>query len=253
MNKYALQNRVEFVLISAVLLLLSVSVSISAQEQKGPQEIDVVWSKSDGIRPEIFFSNYTSGSWSEPEMISDDYFDNLHPVIDRDSQGVRWVFWRAYDSLKTEIRYTKGSSGEWAENKALSDTMPSNNAPSVVIDTSDTVWVVWSANSGGLDDIYFSMHADGDWSKPALLHETNNSADVLPVIELNQEQQPLVSWKRMQDGSYVNMTSQYDGSAWSEPGVMQDAVAQDSAEASEDLIELPDFIDNGGIVFIRSY
>jgi hypothetical protein len=247
MNRYASCKYIETFILTAAFLVLSSTVSRAAQE------IDVVWSQSDGIRPEIFFTSSTGGSWSEPVMLSDDYYDNLHPVIDRDSQGTRWVFWRAYDNQKTEIRYTTGSSGNWEETKPLSEALQANNAPSVVIDAADTVWVVWSANDGGMDDIYYAVHKDGNWSKPAQLHETNDVPDILPVIELNDEQLPQVTWKRMEGGRYLAVTSSYDGSGWSEPVLRQDGEQPDDDKVGEEVIELPDFVSNSGLVFVRTY
>ena len=253
MNRYALHTLIGVTTTCVVFILLATIGSGFAQESDPLKEIDVVWSQSDGIRPEIFYTSRAAGNWSEPEMVTDDYYDNMHPVIDRDSNGVRWLFWSAYDSQRTEIRYTSGSSGEWQGSGTLADTMAANNAPSVVIGKDDTIWVVWAGNDGGLDDIYYASGVAGKFSETNRLHGPNESPDVLPVVELNENDLPVVSWKQMQEGRYVTVRSEFDGSAWSEPVTVQEEEQQGSASGSEEMIELPEFVTNSGLVFIRSY
>ncbi len=229
------------------------AVTVAAEELPAQQEIDVVWTKSDGIRPEIFLTTNSGGTWSDPVMVTDDYFDNMHPVIDRDSGGTRWLFWTAYDNNRTEIRYTTGIAGEWEKSKSLASEMKSNSGPSAVIDKNDAVWVVWSASDGDLDDIYYAVNKDGEWSETQILHEPNEVPDTLPVIELNGEDGVSVSWKQLQDDKYVSVSSVYDGSEWSSPDVVQESDEPENEDSGADKIVLPDFLGNGGMIFVRAY
>jgi len=225
-------------------------VSASAEDQTDQQDVDLVWTKSDGIRPEIFYTTRVAGSWSEPVMVTDDWYDNMHPVIDRDSTGTKCVFWTAYDNYRTEIRYTTGSGGDWEENNSLASEMKSNSGPSAVIDKEDAVWVVWSASGeDDLDDVYFAVNKDGQWSDPGMIHDANDTPDTLPVVELDDEGVPTVTWQQLRGDDYVELTSSYDGSDWSQPDV-----SEEQGEASdEDSIVLPDFVTESGMVFIRAY
>lgn len=225
-------------------------INASAEEQTDQQEVDLVWTKSDGIRPEIFYTTRVAGSWSEPAMVTDDWYDNMHPVIDRDSAGTRWVFWTAYDNYRTEIRYTTGSGENWEENNSLASEMKSNSGPSAVIDKDDAVWVVWTASGEDeLDDVYFAVNKDGQWSDADMIHDTNDTPDTLPVVELDGEGLPTVTWKQLRGDDYIQLTSSYDGSDWSQPVVSED---QDES-SDEDSIVLPDFVNDSGMVFIRAY
>ncbi len=231
------------------LMIIGVA-NASAEEQTDQQEVDLVWTKSDGIRPEIFYTTRVAGSWSEPVMVTDDWYDNMHPVIDRESNGTRWVFWTAYDNYRTEIRYTTGSGENWEENEPLASDMKSNSGPSAVIDEDDAVWVVWSASDeDGLDDIYFAVNKDGQWSDPNMIHEANDIPDTLPVVELGEEGVPTVTWKQLGGDDYVELTTSYDGSDWSQPVVSEN---QDEP-TDENSIVLPDFVNESGMVFIRAY
>ncbi|MGI9569617.1 MAG: hypothetical protein ACR2PH_07760, partial [Desulfobulbia bacterium] len=83
-------------------------------------DIDVVWSSSDGLKMEIYYSQRKDGVWQEPVRITDDHYDNMYPVIDRDSSGNRWIFWTAYDSGRMDIHYTSGDGEEWQTSELLS-------------------------------------------------------------------------------------------------------------------------------------
>ena len=254
MKKRNLFTRLGLTALCVAALTMVGALTASAEAVPVQQEVDVVWSKSDGIRPEIFLATNSAGTWSEPEMVTDDYYDNMHPVIDRDSGGTRWLFWTAYDDSRTEIRFTTGSAGEWEKSQPLADEMKSNTGPSAVIDKNDAVWVVWSASDGELDDIYYAVNEDGEWSESRILHEANEVPDTLPVVTLNDEEgMPSVTWKQLQGDKYVSVTSVYDGSEWSSPVVIQETDEPANEDSGADKIVLPDFISQSGMVFIRAY
>ncbi len=234
-------------------LALAGAVNGFAEAVPVEKDIDIVWTKSDGIRPEIFYTSKVAGGWSEPVMVTDDYYDNMHPVIDRDSGDTRWLFWTAYDNNRTEIRYATGSAGEWESSQTLADELTSNSGPSVVIDENDSVWVVWSASDGGPDDIYYAVNRDGEWSDPRIFHEPNDVPDTLPVVSLTDEGMVSVSWKQVQGDKYVLVTKDYDGAEWSLPVASEIADEDEKDDSEADRIVLPEFINPNGRVFIRVY
>ena len=252
MKKRILCVRYSLIPLGMLILVAMSSNALVADDSPEKKEVDVVWTKSDGIRPEIFYTTTSDGNWSEPMMVTDDYFDNMHPVIDRDTAGTRWIFWTAYDNGRTEIRYTTGDGNEWEPPRSLAFEMKSNTGPSVVIDKDDAVWVVWSASEEDLDDIYYSVNRDGVWSEAQILHETNDTPDTLPVIELNDAGTPSVSWKQLRDDGYVALTASYDDSTWSQPVVVEEDEGNGDGSENE-TVTLPDFIQQGGMVFIREY
>lgn len=214
------------------------------------REVDVVWSSSDGRRVEIFYAHKKEGSWTEPIRITDDYYDNMYPVIDRDSTGKRWVFWTAYDNGNMELRYTTGENEDWRDGETLADDMKTNIAPSVIIDKQDTVWVVWSANDGDLDDIYYAFNENDSWSQPDHLHDRNGVPDMLPEIELDGAGTPQVSWKTLKNGITATLMSRWTEDEWSDPEVRELAEANSK---EDETLELPSFVRNGSMVFVRVY
>lgn len=185
-------------------------------------------------------------------MITDDRFDNLHPVLDRDSQGRLWLVWSAYDNQRMELRYASGKDGVWQDGSTIPTAMAINMSPSLVVDGNDVVWLVWSANNGGPDDIYYAVHDSGAWSEPALVHVANGRADVLPMIDINQEGRPVVFWKGMVDNRYETFASEYVNGDWSPEELLPELDAAEKEDEDEEMA-LPSFINKNGAVFLRIY
>jgi len=231
-----------------VLVFIAMSPAIAADST-----VDAVWSGSDGIRREIFFAERLNGEWTKPVMVTDDYFDNQYPVIDQDGAGVKWLFWSAYDNGATTIRYTTGGLDGWRGPASLDSNMTSNLSPSVIIDKDNAVWLAWSANNGGLDDIYYAVNRNGSWSKPTRLNKDNDRADVLPVIELDENGSPVVTWKSMIDGEYRLMSSTWNGSEWTEETQIDAADGSTPNQSEGESVELPESINAAGTIFLRVY
>ncbi len=216
------------------------------------RDIDIVWSSSDGLKMEIYYTRLKDGVWLEPVQVTDDHYDNMYPVIDRDSSGKRWLFWTAYDNGVMEIHYGTGLDDEWQADEVLLTGLKTNLSPSAVIDKEDRVWVVWSANDGGLDDIMYASFQNNSWSDPERLHEENELADMLPVIELDPDGSPFVTWRGVRDGENTTLISRWVEGEWSDPEVHQSVEAA-AEKAEEDQLELPPSVAQSSMVFIRVY
>jgi hypothetical protein len=215
-------------------------------------DIDVVWSTSDGLNTEIFYAQRKDGVWQEPVQVTDDHYNNMYPVVDRDSSGTRWIFWTAQERGRMDIHYATGNGAEWHNSGALSSGNKTNLSPSMVIDIQDNVWVVWSANNDDLDDIMYARYENGSWSDPATVHEPNSSPDLLPVVEIGGDGAPLVSWRAARQGQNMMLSSKWVDNGWSEPLIEESA--DSSQEYSEEkIIELPHFVNRTSMVFVRVY
>ena len=62
-----------------------------------------------------------------------------------------------------------------------------------------------------------------------------------------------VSWKQLQGDKYVSVTSDYNGSEWSTPAVIEQTDEPANEDSGTDKIVLPDFLSNGGMIFVRAY
>lgn len=233
--------------------LLGGGIHVSAAENATQSlQAALVWSESDGLRHEIFSSFLKNGSWSEPEMITDDNAGNLHPSIDLDTDGRKWLVWTALDDAGLEIRYCVQEDGKWQEPKTIPSGLISNVKPSLVVDQDNIPWVVWSGNNGGLDDIYYSRFIDGEWQKETALHPENDVPDILPFLDLDENKQPIVTWESYRDEDYIKLQSTWNGESWSDP--VEPATEGDAEESAGTLLEeitLPDFVGDTRMVFMR--
>lgn len=219
-------------------------------------QADVVWASSDGLREELYFATQREGKWSEPVKITDDNADNLHPCLDRGSDGKNWLVWTAIEQGGYEVRYAVEADGKWSDPQTLPTGLPSNIAPTVIVDVSDIPWVVWSGNNGITnDEIYYTRYIDGKWQKPQLVNVVNDVPDVLPVISVNQKGKYLVNWDGYRDGMYRKLQAVWNGNGWGpekrvEPVSENMTIQQIATEKQEDL---PAFIEDTRQAFMRSY
>lgn len=231
----------------------AVGAAGAAVGQAEPVEIDAVWSEARDGRHEIFHTMRRGGQWSDPEMVTDDYFDNQQPAIDRDSQGRVWLVWTAYSSQRKELRYTVGDGEVWQESKTIEVETTTNNAPSLAVDGDNVAWLVWAGNNGGDDDIYYAHSTDGQWSEPALVHGPNDRMDVLPELAIAPDGRPVVSWQAMVDGDYVTLSSSYGDGAWSQEVPVAEGDEDEADDGANEEIALPSFIDDNKALFLRLY
>ncbi len=238
-------------LIALFLASISAATIGAIAKEPGP-DVDVVWSSSDGLKTEIFYAQRKDGVWLDPVQVSDDHYDNIYPVVDRDSSGRRWIFYTAHYNNTMELHYATGQNEDWQPGETLKTGRQTNLSPSLVVDKEDRVWVTWSANNGGLDDIMFAYYSDGSWSDPALVHEENEVADMLPVIDIDQSGAPFITWRVVKDGKNFIVLSRWENGKFSEPEVQQ-ADAADSEESELDELELPPDVKNGSMMFVRMY
>jgi hypothetical protein len=215
-------------------------------------DADLVWVESDGIRHEIFYSSFKDGAWRAPLQVTDDYFDNLHPVIDRDGKGRRWLFWTASDDGRLTLHYVVDDKGKWSEVKDVPTDLHSSIAPSIVIDDRDVLWLVWSGNTGTVDDIYWATLQDGKWSEPQTVHEKDDVPDILPKITLQDDGTLRVAWKKIIDGRYRKVESFQTDGQWSTPRVVEEKDSE-RAVPEKEKIPLPDFVRDDDRAFVRLY
>ena len=242
-----------FLFLSMVIICSSMAENSTAQLPSG-HDADVVWIEYDGIRHEVFFTTLHGGKWSPPFQVTDDYFDNLHPVIDRDKQGKRWLFWTASDDGELSLHYATYSDSEWSDIQDVPVELHSSIAPSVAVGRKNVLWLVWAGNTGNVDDIYWATLQEGEWSTAETLHEKDDVPDILPKISLTETGALQVVWKKFLNGRYQNVQSIRDGNKWSPHVVIEndDEAEIDILQKDQEIL-LPAFIKDDDKAFVRIY
>ncbi|MCW5214672.1 hypothetical protein VU13_05145 [Desulfobulbus sp. US5] len=152
-NRHAIQLFVFFVFILALPCQGKTEKAAAVQQ-------DVVWSQSDGLRYEIFTSTQKDGEWTTPVKITDNNANNLHPVLEIGSDGIKWLFWSAVRPSGISVQYAMMQNNGWSEPQTLPIEQHSAITPAALADTKGRVWLVWAGNDGGNDDIYFSHYQE---------------------------------------------------------------------------------------------
>jgi hypothetical protein len=217
---------------------------------------DLVWSQSDGLRHEIFISSYQEEEWTSPVKITDNNANNLHPILEKGSNGIKWLFWSAVRPSGISIEYAMLESDEWTEPARLPMEQQSSITPSALADKQGGIWLVWAGNTGGNDDIYVSHYQGDKWNKVQVLHAPNEVPDITPELAYNQEGKIEVSWIGFRGNSYIKLASVYtDTTGWSaeqEKSENGQEQAQDQNQNEQD-IELPSFVPSDSQFFLKIY
>jgi hypothetical protein len=227
------------------------SAETAVQIEKG----DVVWSQKDATNLQIYFSacENVEGGWSSPVKITNDSYINGHPVIDAGLDGKRWLVWTADTGSDYIVRYAVGKDNTWSEPAAIPAQLHENLAPSVAVDSSGVTWVVWSANDGGQDEIYFSQYSGNTWTTPMLVNRGNDVPDILPILSLDEQGKPQVTWEGFRDGSYVKLRSSWNGEAWSDEAEVQATSQETAGESERSIANMPSFIEYPEEAYVRVY
>jgi hypothetical protein len=235
--------------------LLADNSAASVKVDKG----DVVWSQRVGADQQIYFSTFLTGqnTWSAPVKVTDDNFKNGHPTIDTGTDGRRWLVWAAGKNTDSALHYSVETNGTWSQAEVVPSTLKVNVSPSVLIDGSGRTWVVWSGNNGGQDEIYCSHYTGKEWTTPVRVNSENEVPDILPVIALNAENIPQVTWYGYRDGAYVRLRSTLSGDSWSPEERVEDssqnAMQHTETTTNASIENMPSFIERPEKAFVRVY
>ncbi|WP_417916296.1 hypothetical protein [Candidatus Electronema sp. JC] len=198
---------------------------------------ELVWSQSDGLRQEIYHSARTAAGWSEPEQLTDNNANNLHPAFVIAPDSSRWIFWSAVNPDGISIEYTVGKAGRWTQPVQLESGHATAITPAALIGPDQTLWLAWAGNDGGQDEIYWSRFVNAAWLPPQQINAANQVPDVKPELLLNKQGQVEVRWQGFRDGKYKWLAAVYAGQGWSPE---QDFIEEEEQAAEPE--ELPDFL-----------
>jgi hypothetical protein len=250
MQKKTNQYFVQFLVLTCCLALPGLSSgknAIAAQK-------DLVWSQSDGLRHEIFTSSYQGTEWTTPIKITDNNANNLHPVLEKGSNGEKWLFWSAVRPNGISIEYAVFENNEWSAPQKLPFEQNSSIAPSVLADNHGRVCLVWAGNDGGNDDVYVSWLHGKKWTDPKIIHAANEVPDITPEIFYNEEGKIEVSWIGFRGKSYTKLTSVYSENAgWSAEQEKLENEEEQAQDQEEQDMELPSFLPSNSQFFLKIY
>ncbi len=214
---------------------------------------DLVWSASDGVRREVFFSSLINENWTEPFQITYDNADNLTPSIDRTSQGIRYVVWAALDQTGHTIRYAVSEGSGWSESRTIPELPWTATTPFISVGPDGDIWVVFAGNNGDSDDIYYTRLAGTTWTKPERVHAENQVPDIQPYLEIDDTGRMLVTWEGYREDQYRMLRSVWNGEGWEEEVLLEDQDDTESIADESGTTEIPEFVEDRLHAFLRVY
>ncbi|WP_319549723.1 sialidase family protein [Desulfogranum marinum] len=238
-------------------LLMPLLLATAQADNTASLKAEIAYSASDGMRNEIFTSTYDGFAWSEPEQVTNDNANNVHPAIDIDQGGNKYLFWTAIDENGTAVKYAIYNGKEWSEAKLLAPFFASSITPSVAVDKKGRIWIVFAGHidDDDDDDIYFvRLNKNEEKQTAQFLHKTNAVPDITPFIAINDQGNPVVSWKGFRDEVYSELQSTWSNGKWGEEiDIAPELANSEEMTEEESAILLPDFIDDDSQVCIRVY
>jgi uncharacterized protein YheU (UPF0270 family) len=127
-------------------------------------EAAIVWAQSDGMKDQIFRSEFRNNAWSDPANLSDnispDDQDADRPQVALSNKGQALIVWEQSDGTNKQIFRSEYRDGLWRDPLDLSDNLSPNSADAnrarvALNDNSDAV-IVWDQSDGANLQIFRS-------------------------------------------------------------------------------------------------
>ncbi len=203
----------------------------------------IAWHQSDGLKSQIFKSEYRAGAWTHPaglaDSISPDGQDAWDPQTAMDANGDALIVWWQQDGTHFQIFKSEYRLGVWAHPSGLTDNISpdGHNAliPQVAMDANGNAVMVWYQYiSYTSTQIFKSEYRAGVWAHPATLADfisPGGQNALYPSVALDANSNVVIAWYQS-DGVYDQIfKSEYRAGVWSHPSGLTDCISPDGQNA----------------------
>ena len=156
-----------------------------------------IWSYPAANRSTMLqYAQRSGGSWGESVHLAIKEGLHVTPVIAVDKKHTVWIIWVEQTADENILRYAvirhkKMDTGRVQEVVGKEQSY----APAIMIDNQGTPWIAWSGVNGRqLADVFTSRWDGTGWTKPLMVNEKNQVPDITPIIGLEKNKVPWVSW-----------------------------------------------------------
>ncbi len=246
------------------------AISVAGQNARNPHvamDINgnaiIVWEQSDGANPQIYMSEYRSGSWTHPTSLTTDTISvaaqqAYSPQVSMDNNGNAIIVWGQSDGKNWQIYMSEYRNGSWTHPRDLATdaiSVAGQNAysPQVAMDNHGNAIITWNQftlhpPSGQLvSQIYMSEYRIGSWTHPTDPSDAISTVAWLmahsPQVAMDDAGSAIIVWSQI--GSIY--MSEYSDGSWAHP---TDFV-NDSISGTSQIADSPQVvIDNNGNAII---
>jgi ribosomal protein L31 len=151
-----------------------------------------------------YYTTNSTGSWSDPVIISGDDEDCSSPSLGVDSLGICHAAYNVGDDPMYLTRYVSNSGGSWSDPVTISGEHETINQPALGLDSSNNAHVVYVDLS--LSFIGYVHNTSGSWSDPVIISGDDLSVNS-PDLEVDTSDSCHVAYESNGVIRYVNNTS----------------------------------------------
>jgi hypothetical protein len=202
----------------------------------------IVWYQSDGLRNQIFKSEYRGGSWTHPAGLSDnispDGQDAYDPSAAIDDNGNALIVWYQSDGSDNQVFISEYRNGSWDHPDSLSDNIsPDGNhafRPEVAMDNNGNALIVWYQWDNSKYQVFMSEYRGGAWDHPADLSDNispNGEDGFDPKLAMDNNGNALIVWYQSDGLRNQIFKSEYRGGSWTHPAGLSDNISPDGQDA----------------------
>lgn len=173
------------------------------------------WSEINGANYGVYASTQSDGKWSAPALLSDGGANSVAPAVATAPDGTGWVVWSQIDDAGNGHLYYSHTAGDgWTAPQPIPVPVASATGPSLVFAPDGSAWLAFAGDDGNGDEIYV-LHVNGATVEgPYQLGTPDATPDLQPLIGLDANGQPWVSWSGFDAGRYQTFVSSLAGRTW---------------------------------------
>ncbi|MFZ3098438.1 MAG: DUF1566 domain-containing protein, partial [Desulfosalsimonadaceae bacterium] len=199
----------------------------------GNGETLIVWAQYDGSYSRINKSEYRSGVWSGPEIISSAGIDAYSPQVAMDGNGNAVIVWEQSDGANTQIYKSEYRGGSWTHPADQSDHISlagtDASGPQVAMAGSGDAVIVWQQSDGTNKQVYKYEYRSGAWTGlEAISPAGTDAASPQAAMDDNGvavHADAVIVWQQ-NDGAYdLIYKSEYRGGSWVHPADLSDNIS----------------------------
>ncbi len=202
----------------------------------------IVWIQSDGVRPQVFMSEYRSGTWNHPDDLNDFisvsglsandnfYAPGLSLSVKMDNAGNAIIAWLQRSGSYDQVYLSEYRVGSWNHPDDANDHVNPENSTSeyevqscylsLTMDDQENAILAWNFFDGiSTTQIYTSEYRNGIWEHPADVNDTFLGATDPTHINVTSDDNgdAILLWRGSDGATLRIFMSEYRNGSWSAP------------------------------------
>jgi hypothetical protein len=149
----------------------------------------VAWNDDGNGQSQILYSKFSSGTWSNPEIIGKSQFSLRNPTITIDSLERIWVAYEDTSWGQSEISVSVKDSTGWNSSTRITNFKSNKFNPNIIADAFDNIHLVWEDDRNGFQQIYWAQREKNiqAWASSGQFGEDT------PILQQNDSNDPYLS------------------------------------------------------------